>query len=128
MIRNLESITLFSQNPQKLAQFYQKKVGLKATLEAELGEKGMDLYGFEMKGGSGLYITYHSQVKGKNKMPERIIINFEVDNIEVEVKRLVKAGVQLIQEIYHIEGYGQIAIFADIDGNYFQLAQIRPSK
>ena len=123
MIKGIEGITLFSQSASKLAKFYQEKVGLKITFEAVMGENDEELYTFEMKQGSILYIVDHSKVKGKNKNPERMIINFEVGNIKEDVKRLEKAGVKKIQDIYHVEEYGYIATFEDIDGNYFQLVQ-----
>lgn len=123
----MEAVNLFTENAKKLAKFYQDKVGLKATFEGEIGEKGEKAYEFGLKGGSNLYIIDHSKVKGKNKQPERIVINLEVDDIEKEVKRLKKAGVKVVQDIYHVEGYGLIATFEDVDGNYFQLVQVRPS-
>lgn len=125
MVRGVDSVTLFSANAKKLADFYKTKVGLKCTVEAEMGEKGEGLYGFEFKKGSGFYIIDHSKVKGRNKQPERYIINFEVDNIEKEVKRLEKEKVKKIQDIYHVEDYGYIATFEDSDGNYFQLVKVR---
>ena len=125
MIKGIEGITLFSQNASKLAKFYQEKVGLKITFEAVMGENDEELYIFEMKQGSILYIVDHSKVKGKNKTPQRSIINFEVGNIKEDVKRLEKAGVKKIQDIYHMEEYGYIATFEDIDGNYFQLVQTK---
>ena len=64
-------------------------------------------------------------MKGKNKNPERYMINFEVDDIKKEVKRLDKAKVKKIADTYHLEGYGWVVTFADIDGNYFQLVQVR---
>lgn len=128
MIRGMESVTLFSENAKKLAHFYRDKVGLKLGAEAEIGEKGEELYELKMgKGSSGLYIVDHSDIKGKAKEPKRVMVNLEVDNIEKEVERVKKAGVKLIQDIYHVQDYGQIATFADIDGNYFQLVQVRPS-
>ena len=125
MIKGVEGITIFSQSASKLAKFYQQKVGLKVTFEAVMGENDEELYIFEMKQGSILYIVDHSKVKGKNKNPERMIINFEVGNIKEDVKRLEKAGVKKIQDIYHVEEYGYIATFEDIDGNYFQLVQTK---
>lgn len=125
MIKGVEAVTLFSANPQKLADFYKEKVGVKFTIEAELGE-GEDLFGFDAKGFAGFYIVHHSKVKGTNKQPERCIINFEVDDMETEVKRLMKANVKLIQKTYHVENYGFIATFEDLDGNYFQLVKTRP--
>lgn len=125
MIRGIESILLFSENAKKLAKFYREAVGLKQTLEAEMGEKGEELFGFEIGKGPGLSIMDHSKVKGTNKNPERVIFNLEVDDIKKEAKRLVKAKVKKIQDIYHVEDYGYIATFADVDGNYFQLVQVR---
>lgn len=125
MIKNIESVTLFSQNAKKLADFYRTKVELKVTIEAEMGDKGEELYGFEFGKSSGFYIVDHSKVKGKNKNPERMIINFEVDDIKKEVKRLDGLKIKKTQDIYHVESYGWIATFEDIDGNFFQLVQIR---
>lgn len=124
MIRGVESLTLFSENAKKLAEFYQKKVGLSLSTEAELGDKDQ-LFGFEMSQGSGFYIVDHSKVKGRSKEPDRVIFNLEVDNIEDAVKKLDQQGVKKVQDTYHVEGYGLIATFEDLDGNYFQFVQVR---
>lgn len=124
MIRGVESLTLFSENAGKLAEFYQKKVGLSLTTDAELGDKDQ-LFGFEMSQGSGFYIVDHSKVKGRSKEPDRVIFNLEVDNIEDAVKKLDQQGVKKVQDTYHVEGYGLIATFEDLDGNYFQFVQVR---
>lgn len=120
----MEGILLGSANAKKLADFYKKQVGLKLTMEAELGEKNEGLYVFALKG-CGLYIMDNSKVKGENKQPGRFIFNLEVDNIEKEVKRAKTAKVKLIQDIYHVEDYGKIATFEDADGNYFQFVQTK---
>ena len=127
MIRNLESLTLFTQNAKKLAGFYRDKVGLKIKFEAVMGENDEEMYEMSVGKKSGFYIVDHSKVKGKNKQPERILFNLEVDNIKKEVTRLKKAKVKLVTNTYHIEGYGYIATFADSDGNYFQLVQVKAS-
>ncbi len=126
MIKGIEGILIGSQNAKKLSDFYKNKVGLKLTFEAVMGE-GKDeseAYLFGMKGCS-LYITDHSTVKGRSKNPDRTMFNLEVDNIEKEVKRLTKEKVKKVKDIYHIEGYGKIATFEDVDGNYFQLVQVK---
>lgn len=125
MIREIESILLFSENAKKLAKFYRETVGLKQTLEAELGENNEELFGFEIGKGPGLSIMDHSKVKGTNKNPERMIFNLEVDDIKKEAKRLSGVKVKKIQDIYHVEGYGYIATFADVDDNFFQLVQVK---
>lgn len=127
MINRIEGILIGSANAEKLADFYKNKVGLKVKFEAEMGDNNDSVVVFDMGSGSDLIIVDHSKVEGQNKNPERMIINFEVDVIEEEVKKLEKNGVKKIQDIYHVEEYGLIATFEDIDGNYFQLVQIRPS-
>ena len=128
MIRGIESILLFSQSAKKLANFYKTKVGLKMTFEAVMGEHDEEMYEFTIKKGApGLYIIDHSDIKGKAKDPKRFLFNLEVDNIEKEVARVKKSGVKLVADIYHVEGYGKIATFEDLDGNYFQMVQVRAS-
>ena len=55
------------------------------------------------------------------------MFNLEVDDIKKEVARLKKSKVKLVEDIYHIEEYGFVATFQDVDGNYFQFVQIRPN-
>lgn len=125
MIKQIESVLLSSQSAKKLAEFYKDKVGLKVKFVGEMGDKGEEYYDMEVGGGSGFGIMDHSKVKGLAKEPERIILNFEVENIKIEVARLKRLKVKLQQDIYHIEGYGYIATFVDVDGNFFQLAQVK---
>lgn len=126
MIKGFESILLFSQSAKKLAAFYRDVVGLKVTFEAVMGEHDEEMYEFALKKGApALNIIDHSQVKGKSKDPNRFIFNLEVDDIKKEVARLAKSGATLIKDTYHVESYGYVATFADIDGNLFQLVQIK---
>lgn len=126
MIRGLESLTLFTSSAKKLVAFYRDKVGLKVAFEGLMGENE-EIYELAFGKGPNLYIIDHSKVKGKNKNPDMIIFNLEVDDIKKEVTRLKREKVKQIQPTYHVEGYGWISTFADIDGNYFQLVQVRPT-
>lgn len=127
MIRSFEGVLLSSEDAKMLAEFYRDVVGLEIKQEFE-GEDGVMVYEMDTKNGSSLFINAHDKVKGKNKEPERLIINLEVDDIEKEAKRLKDQKVKLIADIYHIEEYGLIATFEDPDGNYFQFVQIRPTE
>ena len=127
MIRGLESLNLFTENAKKLAAFYRDKVGLKVTFEGEMGKDNEEIYQLKLGKGPNLYIIDHSRVKGKNKSPDMIIFNIEVDDIKKEVARLKRAKVKQVQETYHVEGYGWISTFADVDGNYFQFVQVKPT-
>lgn len=124
MIRGLEALNLFTENAKRLAAFYKDKVGLKITFEGMMGENE-EIYQLKLGKGPNLYIIDHSTVKGKNKNPDMIIFNIEVDDIKKEVARLKRAKVKQVQETYHVEGYGWISTFADVDGNYFQFVQVR---
>jgi len=124
MIKGIDGILIGSSNATKLAEFYRDIVGLKQSMEFEMGEKNEKGFGFDL-GGISLVILDHSDVKSKNSGPERFIINFEVGDIEKETARLKKLKVKLKQDIYHVEGYGLIATFIDPEGNFFQLVQIR---
>ena len=124
MIRALEAVLLSSQDAANLAKFYREVVGLKQSSEMEIGDKGEKGYDFDIKG-TGLYILDHSDIKGKNVQGARLMFNLEVDDIEKEFARLKKEGAKVVQEVYHIEGYGLIATFEDPDGNYFQFVQVR---
>ena len=126
MIKALEAVLIGSEDAGKLAKFYKETVGLKQTMEMELGEEGQKGYDFELEG-ANLYILDHSDVKGKSGDPSRVMFNLEVDDIEKETKRLKDAGVKMVQDVYHVEGYGLITTFQDPDGNYFQFVQVRAS-
>ena len=124
MIRSLESVVLISEKAEDLANFYKDKVGLEIKDEAE-GEDGSKM--FELKAGDGpsIYIMSDSDIKGKNQGPSRVSINIEVDDIEKEGEKIKDAGVKEVDEIHHLEGYGLLATYEDVDGNNFQLVQVR---
>lgn len=126
MIRALEAVLIGSEDAGKLAKFYKETVGLKQSMEMEMGEEGEKGYDFELEG-ANLYILDHSKIKGKSNDPSRVMFNLEVDDIEKETARLKDAGVKAVQDIYHVEGYGLISTFEDPDGNYFQFAQVKAS-
>jgi predicted enzyme related to lactoylglutathione lyase len=124
MIRGLDTLTINSANANELANFYQDKVGVKIKEEYEMGE-GARAFEMDTGEGSSFFITAHSEVQGKSKDPMRIVFNFEVDDIDKAIAEVTGKGVKTIAEKYHIEGYGYVATFEDLDGNHFQLVQVR---
>jgi predicted enzyme related to lactoylglutathione lyase len=122
VVKKLEGVIISSSNAKKLAGFYQDTVGLKQVQEYVMGDHDEAVFVFDLAGIS-LAIVDHSDVKGKNANPERVMLNFEVDNIDQEVARLKQAKVKLVQDTYHVQDYGHIATFADPEGNYFQLVK-----
>jgi predicted enzyme related to lactoylglutathione lyase len=67
-----------------------------------------------------LSVGEHSEVKGKTRESERILFNFETDDVKGEFKRIAELGAEVVKEPYEM-GESWIATFADPDGNYFQL-------
>lgn len=124
MIKGIESVTLSSKNSKELAKFYEEKVGIKITFEGVMGED-QNIYELKMKQGSVLYIVDDKELSEQDTHKARLIISFETDEIEAEVERLEKAGVKKVQDTYHIEQYGYVAKFEDIDGNAFQIVQVK---
>jgi predicted enzyme related to lactoylglutathione lyase len=111
------SLLLFSENPEKLAEFYKK------VFNQDPGWENGGYTGWKL--GQGMFMVGpHDKVHGANKNPERMIVNFETDNVEEEFKRIKKLGAKVIAQPYAPgeEKDMLLATFADPDGNYFQLA------
>ena len=110
---NLGSIMIGSEQPKVLGEFYQKVLARKADWEME------GWYGWQL-GETYLMIGEHSEVKGKAKEPQRLIINFTTEKVQEESARVKNLGAKVIKEPYQLENEW-ISTFADPDGNYFQL-------
>src|SRR5438067_655658 len=111
------SLLLFSETPDKLAEFYKKVLDQDPDWE-DGGYSGFTL------GEGMLIIGPHDKVHGKNKTPERMIFNLETPDVKEEFIRIKELGAKVIQEPYHPGEAEEMLLttFADPDGNYFQLA------
>lgn len=110
------SVLLFSENPKELGEFY-KEVFEK---DPEWSQSGY--YGFLV--GKGFFtVGPHDKVKGKSQNPERIMLNFESEEVEKEFNRIKDLGAAVIAEPYHPmeDPNSMIATLADLDGNFFQI-------
>lgn len=123
---NFNSILVFSENPEALGDFY-KKVFDK---DPDFNEGGY--IGFKV---GTAFITFgpHDKVKGKSQNPERIMFNFETEDVKGEFERIKSIeGAEVIAEPYGDEekpmeeGGGLIGTFADPDGNFFQIMSPMP--
>jgi predicted enzyme related to lactoylglutathione lyase len=113
---NLSSLLLFSENPSQLIDFYKK------ILQEDPKWSGGDFKGFSV-GSALLIIGPHDKVHGKNQNSERIIFNFETDDVAGEFQRMKEEGATEIAAPYHPgeDPEMDLATLADPDGNYFQL-------
>jgi predicted enzyme related to lactoylglutathione lyase len=112
---NFNSILIGSDDPQRLVDYYTKLFGEPAMQDG--GYTGWLI-------GSGFVsVGAHSEVKGKNAHPGRLIWNIETPDVKAEFERMTAAGAIVVTEPYSFEGYPDswIATLADPDDNYFQL-------
>lgn len=108
-------VMIGTEDPKKLGEFYTKVLG-----KPDMSEGGW--YGWGKEG--GIVIGEHSEVKGKNDTPGRIMTNWVVDDVKQEFERIADLGAEVVAEPYTPEGMKDmwLATFADPDGNYFQLS------
>lgn len=113
---NFNSILLSTDNFDELVDFY-KKVFKK---DPEMAD---ETYAGFMVGSAFFSIGKHDKIKGKNPNPDRILFNFETNEVKKEFERIKGLGAEVIKEPYTMEEYDKfwIATLADPDGNYFQL-------
>jgi hypothetical protein len=112
-----------SEEPKRLSEFYTKVLG-------EPGWNDAAFVGWQV-GKCMLYIGPHSEVKGSNDTPGRIILNFETPDFNAEFERIKGLGVAVEQEPYRpgeAEGDFWLATFKDPDGNFFQIASPMPAE
>lgn len=119
---NLNMIMLGTDDAPALSAFYTKILGAPGWSDG--GFTGWQV------GGGGIMVGAHSEVKGRNEMPGRVIFNFETADVKGEFERIKGLGATVKHEPYKPEGTGEgefwLATFEDPDGNYFQLASPMP--
>ena len=111
-------VNVTSENPEELIAFYADVLGLPRN--PEIGEGGFKV------GDASFAIDGHSDTKGATKEPQRVLINFFVDDLKSEQERLEKQDVKFIRSAGPEERGGVISTFLDPDGNYCQLIEFRP--
>jgi predicted enzyme related to lactoylglutathione lyase len=116
-VMKLSGVMIGSEQSEVLGDFYTKLLG-------KPGMEGEGWYGF-MIGTGSMMIGPHSEVKGQNNTPGRIMATFETDDVKGEFERMKGLGATVVAEPYTPrEGDDTmlLATLADPDGNYFQLA------
>ncbi len=118
MALNLNNVMLGSEDPKRLADFYMKVLG---KPNPDWSDEANGWFSWQAGDGS-LAIGPHSEVKGMNPQPGRIMLNFSTSDVRGEFERIKGVGAEVIAEPYEPGGGMLMCTFADPDGNYFQLA------
>jgi predicted enzyme related to lactoylglutathione lyase len=119
---NMTTVMIYSEEPKELKAFYTKVLG-------EPAWEGNGYVGWQA--GNGMLMTGpHSEVKGRNEMPGRIIVNFETPDVKAEFDRIKDLGAKVEQEPYQPDQEQDmwLATLEDPDGNFFQLASPMPAQ
>jgi predicted enzyme related to lactoylglutathione lyase len=120
----LNNLMIGTSDPKAMASFYEKVFGRRADLI-----EGDQWFSWNTSEKMSLSIGPHSEVTGRAKEPQRMILNMETPEVREEFARIKKAsGATVVKEPYEMGG-AWIATFADPDGNYFQLVSpMEPEK
>jgi predicted enzyme related to lactoylglutathione lyase len=112
---DFNSILIGSEDPKRLAEYYTKLLGDPSFAD--------DQYTAWRIGTGFVTVGPHSEVKGRNVSPGRLLWNIETADVQGEFDRMKAAGGIVVTEPYSFEGQpgSSIATFEDPDGNYFQL-------
>lgn len=112
-------LNINSERPEELLRFYRDVVGLPA--HSDPGRESTLL-----AAGLELVFDTHSAVRAGAPQPERMLLNFFVDDLAAEQKRMESQGVTFIRTAGREYWGGVISTFADPDGNLCQLIEFRP--
>ena len=116
MITKVHSVLIWSEDLQRLVPFYRDVLGLKPEMESE----GFVI--FQSAAGPQLALGAHSEVKGRSRDPNRVMVDFSVDDCQAEYERLSGQGVEFVRKPSE-DNDVIIATFLDPDGNVLQLFQ-----
>jgi predicted enzyme related to lactoylglutathione lyase len=102
---------------EEMARFYRDCLGLTPRTSK------LDFISFDW-GGVRLSVSVHDGVCGPSRDPLRIMVNLAVADIRASHERLREAGVLFSRVPEREDWGGQVATFADPDGNVLQLMQL----
>lgn len=117
MLAGIHSVLIWTEDVNHLLPFYRDVLGLRPEMESD----GFVI--FQASVGAQLALGAHSEVQGRSRDPYRVMVDFEVDDCQVEYERLSREGVEFIRPPSKENGT-IIATFRDPDGNLLQLFQM----
>lgn len=123
--QKISTILIWSENWKTLAEWYQETFNLQLVEEINHPQDTGRLFEFP-EGGVWLWIGQHSQIKGQNADPHRIMFNINVDSVDEAFDYLQKRGTKVIAKPFKAPTFDKyFATFSDPDGNTFQIIGLR---
>ena len=121
MIDGVVGVIIWTDNLERLAQFYETVLGLTPH------SRHSDFISFRW-GNMRLGLGLHSFVHGTARDPYRIMVNLGTGDIHATVERLREQGVKILRPPEQEKWRGWVATFEDPDGNILQLLQQPPAR
>lgn len=90
MLKAIGAVLFHSEDPQRLVRFYREVMGLEASFG---GEDGAEFRVGDVRIG----LWQHSAIHGPASDPDRVIVNFLVEDVIAEYERLRETGVNFIK-------------------------------
>jgi len=113
----VNGVLIYTERLAPMLQFYHDVLGLEPR---HVKEHAVNFQWGDFK----LTVALHDGVTGANADALRIMVNFEVSDIQAVYRRLAGAGVEFSRAPEQEPWGGWIATFADPDGNTLQLLQV----
>jgi predicted enzyme related to lactoylglutathione lyase len=115
-------VIVHSERPERLIEFYKDVVGLPPHFDVAPGAFSAGSESFVV-----LIVEPHTEVNGEAIQPQRVMLNFVVDDAIAEQRQLKTRGVPFVRDATEEPGVGMFATFRDPDGNYCQLIELYDS-
>ncbi len=121
MLGQIAGVMIFTEDVARLTAFYRDKLGF--TVDEDRGKSVM--FATPQPGGTQLAIESHSEIRGRSKEPDRIMINLRVEDCRRLYDELREKEVEFVAEPYaDPDGAYVVATLRDPDGNTLQLVQV----
>lgn len=123
LFSKISFLNLYSDDPQKLIQFYRDRLGM----QPEAGvQEGDDWFGFETEGVTFAIEPSNNRENYKDlgvNLKNNVLIQFHADSreeLEAMNAHLERQGVKLLNKSKQMD-YGVITNFVDPDGNLIEI-------
>ena len=116
MIERVAGVIIWTGDLERLSAFYRETLGLAPHSVRP------DFVAFRW-GDMRFSIGLHSEVEGSSAEPNRIMVNFEVEDIHEVYAALEAKGVSFRRPPEREHWGGWVCTFSDPDGNVLQLLQ-----
>ena len=122
MIEGIDVVFIHVKNPEKMAKWYEEKLGLKISYKtSDLSWQEIEL---DSNRRPTRFALDYAGSKPSKIEQQPIIISFRVSDISKVVEKLEEKNVEFVGEnkIFDV-GPSLVATFIDPEGNYLQLSQ-----